>query len=63
MEDSIKLNQEDIESLFWNLTEIEVNASMDAILAYPETSSAGQGYIMAIKKCRHILKTIMKDVE
>jgi hypothetical protein len=57
------LRKEDIESLFFTLTEIEIKASIDSVKAYPKTEAAAQSYIMGIEECRHILKLIMEDVE
>lgn len=58
-----QLRKEDILCLFFQLTEIEVNATIDTIESDIEAyGKFGQGYLMAVKQCRDILKRIIKDV-
>lgn len=48
--------------MFQNLTEIEIKSSADTINEDPEKyASAGGGYILAVQRCRQILKIILQD--
>ncbi len=61
---SHKLKPEDILVSFFQLTEIEADACVMTIESDIEKHGKfGQGYLMAIKQCRDILKRIVKDVE
>jgi hypothetical protein len=58
------LEKEDILSLFFMLTEIDVDACVMTIESDIEKHGQfGQGYLMAVKQCRETLKRIIKDVE
>jgi hypothetical protein len=65
MTNPIKLKKEDIENLFWHLTETEKKSCRDAIDSLDEDSyrHMGLGYMLAIERCRQTLKTILKDIE
>lgn len=59
----MKLKTEDIIPLFFQLTQIEADACVMTIESdIDRYGEFGQGYLMAIKACRDILKRIMGDV-
>lgn len=56
--------KERIESQFHELTEIEIKAHVDTINSDPEKYvEMGAASIMAIKRCRAILKTILEGIK
>lgn len=60
----MKLKPEDILPLFYQLTQIEADACVKTIEENIEKyGEFGQGYLMAIKACRDILKRIIGDVD
>lgn len=59
-----KLRLEDIQDMFITITEHEIHAAVATIKAGEEKDQLmGQGYILAVERCRTILRSIMKDVE
>jgi hypothetical protein len=59
-----ELRKEDILCLFFQLTEIECDACVMTIEEDIERHGQfGQGYLLAVKQCRDILKRIIKDVD
>ena len=60
----MKLKTIDIEPIFYQLTEIEIEAAKDTAKAGDENDkSMAMAYWMAIEQCRKILKRIIEDVE
>ena len=60
----MKLKTIDIEPIFYELTEIEINAAKDTAKAGDESDkSMAMAYLMAIERCRKILAKIVKDVD
>lgn len=58
------LQKQDILCLFFQLTQIEADACVMTIEEDIEKHGQfGQGYLMAVKQCRDILKRIIKDVD
>jgi hypothetical protein len=46
------------------MTEVEIHAATSTIKVGEEKDQLmGQGYILAIERCRNLLRSIMKDVE
>jgi hypothetical protein len=61
---SQKLRVEDIEELYFNMTEYEIMAAMSVMKSGEEKDIlTGQGYILAVNRCRKVLREIMKHVE
>jgi hypothetical protein len=59
----MKLKPEDIYDTFHYMTEVEIHAATSTIKMGEEKDQLmGQGYILAIERCRNILRSIMKDV-
>ncbi len=59
-----KLKPEDIYEMFNYMTDVEIFAATSAIKVGEEKDQLmGQGYILAVGRCRDILRSIMKDVE
>jgi hypothetical protein len=57
------LTKDDILATFFQLTEIECDACVMTIEEDLEKHGKfGQGYLMAVKQCRDILKRIVEDV-
>ncbi len=60
----MKLKPEDVYDSFHYMTEVEIHAATSAIKAGEEKDQLmGQGYILAVERCRNLLRAIMKDVE
>lgn len=58
-----QLRKEDILALYFHLTEVEADACVKTIESDIEAyAEFGQGYLMAIKTGRDILKRIIKDM-
>ena len=47
--------------MFNSLTEFEIKASLDATIGNPEYSSYANIYILAVDRCRQILKVILEE--
>ena len=59
----MKILVSDVEPIFYQLTEIEINAAKDTAKAGTETDQEmALAYWLAIEQCRKILARIMKDV-
>lgn len=60
----MKLKPEDVYDAFNYMTEIEIHAAISTIKAGNEKDQLmGQGYILAVERCRNLMRSIMKDVE
>jgi len=60
----ITLKKEDIENLFYTLSDVEISSVLDTIEHRPDIHyHMGVGYLLAVHRCRQILKSIMNDVE
>lgn len=60
----MKLKTSDIEPIFYQLTEIEIEAAKDTAKAGDESDkSMAMAYWMAVEQCRKILARIVKDVD
>jgi len=60
----MKLKQEDVYDSFHYMTEVEIHAAICAIKKGEEKDQLmGQAYILAVERCRTLLRSIMKDVE
>lgn len=61
---TMKLKVEDIEAVYFEMTEHEIMAAMSVMKSGEEKDIlTGQGYILAVNRCRKVLREIMKDVE
>ena len=59
-----KLKPEDIYDVFTYMSEFEIHAATSVIKAGEEKDQLmSQGYILAVGRCRELLRSIMKDVE
>jgi hypothetical protein len=57
------LKPQDISDVFHYMTEIEIHAATSTIKVGEEKDQLmGKDYILAIERCRNILRSIMKDV-
>ena len=60
----MKLKPEDVYESFHYMTEVEIHAATSTIKVGEEKDQLmGQGYILAIERCRTLLRAIMKDVK
>lgn len=60
----MKLKPEDVYDSFHYMTEVEIHAAISTIKVGEEKDQLmGQGYILAMERCRNLLRSIMKDVE
>ena len=59
-----KLKPKDVYDSFHYMTEVEIHAATSVIKVGEEKDQLmSQGYILAIERCRNLLRSIMKDVE
>ncbi len=62
MTTNIKEYKQSILDMFHSLTEIEIEATKDAIKRDPEKNSdLGTVHLMAVSRCRQILEIILED--
>lgn len=60
---SATLKPDDVYDLFCYMAEVEIHAATSAIkVGQDKDQLMGQGYILAVERCKHILRSIMKDV-
>lgn len=59
-----ELKTGDVLAMFFLLTQVEADACVMTIESdIDKHGKFGQGYLMAIKQCRDILKRLLKDVD